>query len=90
MSRAEERGLERVPPRYRPSKDRTKKIDSALPVRKFYIEAYQQAEKDLALTWEDMERIYIIVRHLECSMILYNSNKELYQEVLRRFNETRK
>lgn len=45
--RAEQRALEAVPPRYRKSKDGTTKIDSALPVRKFYIRAYEQAEKDI-------------------------------------------
>lgn len=45
--RAEERGLEALPPRWRKTKDGKGKIDSALPVRKFYIRAYEQAEKDL-------------------------------------------
>lgn len=45
--RAEQRGLEALPPRWRKTKDGKGKIDSALPVRKFYIRAYEQAEKDL-------------------------------------------
>ena len=44
--RAEERGLEALPPRWRKTKDGKGKIDGALPVRKFYIRAYEQAEKD--------------------------------------------
>ena len=54
MTRAEKAGLEAVPPRLRRSKDGTVKIDSALPVRKFYIRAYEQAEKDTierAVAW---------------------------------------
>ena len=47
--RAEERGLEALPPRWRKTKDGKGKVDSALPVRKFYIRAYEQAEKDLGL-----------------------------------------
>lgn len=45
--RAEERGLETLPPRWRKTKDGKGKVDSALPVRKFYIRAYEQAEKDI-------------------------------------------
>lgn len=44
--RAEQRGLEALPPKWRKTKDGKGKIDSALPVRKFYIRAYEQAEKD--------------------------------------------
>lgn len=54
MSKAEQRGLEAVPPRWRKTKDGKGKIDSALPVRKFYIRAYEQAEKDTierAISW---------------------------------------
>ena len=51
--RAEERALEALPPRYRKSKYGTTKIDSVLPVRKFYIRAYEQAEKDLG--WHSVE-----------------------------------
>ena len=47
MTRAEERGLEALPPRWRKTKDGKGKVDSALPVRKFWIRAYEQAEKDL-------------------------------------------
>lgn len=52
--RAEERGLEALPPRWRKTKDGKGKIDSALPVRKSYIRAYEQAEKDTierAISW---------------------------------------
>lgn len=45
--RAEERGLEALPPRWRKTKDGKGKVDSALPVRKSWIRAYEQAEKDL-------------------------------------------
>lgn len=52
--RAEKRGLQALPPRWRKTKDGKGKIDSALPVRKFYIRAYEQAEKDTierAVAW---------------------------------------
>ena len=57
MTKAEERGLEAVPPRWRKTKDGKGKVDSAWPVRKFYIRAYEQAEKDLILTWQDIKTI---------------------------------
>lgn len=47
MTRAEERGLEALPPRWRKTKDGKGKVDSALPVRKSYIRAYEQAEEDI-------------------------------------------
>lgn len=52
--RAEKRGLQALPPRWRKTKDGKGKIDSSLPVRKFYIRAYEQAEKDTierAIAW---------------------------------------
>lgn len=51
--RAEQRGLEALPPRWRKTKDGKGKVDSALPVRKFYIRAYEQAEKDLG--WHSVD-----------------------------------
>ena len=51
--RAEERGLEALPPRWRKTRDGKGKVDSALPVRKFYIRAYEQAEKDLG--WHSVD-----------------------------------
>lgn len=52
--RAEQRGLEALPPRWRKTKDGKGKVDSALPVRKFYIRAYEQGQKetiDRAVEW---------------------------------------
>lgn len=47
MTRAEEAALKALPPRWRKTKDGKGKIDSVLPVRKAYIRAYEQAEKDI-------------------------------------------
>lgn len=47
MTRAEQRGFEALPPRWRKTKDGKGKVDSALPVRKSYIRAYEQAEEDI-------------------------------------------
>ena len=51
--KAEQRGLEALPPRWRKTRDGKGKVDSALPVRKFYIRAYEQAEKDLG--WHSVD-----------------------------------
>lgn len=54
-----------------------------------FIKGYQQAEKDLELTWEDIDTIYNLLceefnYQLECSKRL---QKEACQEVLKRFND---
>ena len=88
--RAEERGLEAVPPRWRKTKDGKGRVDSALPVRKFYIRAYEHAEKDLALTWEDIQRITDIHRDVlfeNPKRIMFS--KENYEDTLVRFNKLR-
>ena len=51
-----------------------------------YVEGYHQAEKDLALTWQDIK---VIEKLLGFDNII-ESPKEYYQEVLNRFNEERK
>lgn len=60
-----------------------------------YIDGYHQAEKDLALTWRDLEEIVEISNSLEkewLSSTPWDGIKEhwFYQEVLKRFNKERK
>ena len=83
--RAEQRGLEALPPRWRKTKDGKGKVDSALPVRKFYIRVYEQAEKDLALTWQDIRAID------ELLTLVYDPDNEegYYTRVLEEFNKGR-
>lgn len=51
-----------------------------------YIEGYNQAEKDLELTWEDCARIDDIAIRLDgLEEVRYMTNKEFYQEVLKQF-----
>ena len=53
-----------------------------------YIKGYQQAEKDLALTWRDIADIENIINEIlkECdNKILYDTEECFYQEVLNRF-----
>ena len=55
---------------------------------------YEQAEKDLALTWEDMAKIDAIILDVNNEFAVdYSkeiSRQKFYEEVLRRFNEQRK
>lgn len=57
-----------------------------------YQEGYSQAEKDLALTWEDMRSIYEIICGIdaELSALPYGLGyQEYWEEVLRRFNKSK-
>lgn len=53
---------------------------------------YTQAEKDLALTWEDVQLLDFYA--MECQVEeskgrKFNSSQEFFEEVLRRFNKTK-
>lgn len=63
------------------------KVDVNKPLRKIYLEGYHQAEKDLALTWEDMQLIDDCLVASIHPQSPNRSNKEFYEEVLKRFNE---
>ena len=59
-----------------------------------FIEGYHQAEKDLELTWEDIEQILDIINNLvdenfNADDFGVRADKEFYQEVLKRFNRKR-
>lgn len=61
--------------------------------RGFYEEGYEAAEKDLALTWEDMRKIISI----DIEMIddpeahpEWMEEQPFYEEVLKRFKEAKK
>lgn len=61
--------------------------------RRGFQEGYETAEKDLALTWEDMKTIVQILAEsdwydFEISCKLWS--KEFYEEVLKRFKEAKK
>lgn len=54
----------------------------------YFIEGYHQAEKDLKLTWKDIALVNNIVSEMlrECGdNILYNTEKDFCQEVLKQF-----
>ena len=53
---------------------------------------YEQAEKDLALTWEDVQLLYIITGKYESEINknlegFPSSSQEMFEEILRRFKE---
>jgi len=59
-----------------------------------FVKGYEQAEKDLELTWEDIEEIYLLVIEIDNAYMEANAQndyqydvKEMYQEVLKRFKE---
>ena len=53
-----------------------------------FLNGYHQAEKDLALTWEDLKTLDDISDDIyaECDVEMFDE-KEYYQEVLNRFNK---
>ena len=82
MTRAEQRALEAYP-HYT-----AENLDDVIKARKFFAKGYSQAEKDLALTWEDMSIIceaFVDVNY----EFDYHSLQEKYEEILRRFNKAK-
>lgn len=59
-----------------------------------FIKGYEQAEKDLTLTWEDMAKIDAIIIDVNNAIAVDYSKKisrqNFYKEVLKRFNELKK
>lgn len=53
--------------------------------RNSIIEGYHQAEKDLELTWEDIEKVCLIAREVHQFRGFWSES--VYQEVLKRFKE---
>ena len=52
-----------------------------------YIQGYNQAEKDLELTWEDIREIYCITLNLREHLGASVFGEPLYQEALKRFKD---
>ena len=75
MSRAEELSKNRYP---------------TLAEKYAFIDGYVQAEKDLELTWEDIEAIDQLLWDLCGEYSGKKDNEGYYQEVLKRFNKERK
>ena len=85
MSKAEERAKERYNIVRGDDTQETSGID--MQGASDFIEGYHQAEKDLALTWRDME---CIIKHYQDIMAEKSRvfvRAEDYQEVLKRFKD---
>lgn len=98
--RSDAAALKAYQPTYTTVKRHAKRVQSELvdthkPVRAIFQQGYEQAEKDLALTWEDVAKIITIYeagidngdyrRYNEAKWM-----KEYSQDILRKFNEIRK
>lgn len=62
-------------------------------VKVAYLQGYEKAEKDLALTWEDIKTIEQIIATSDWYDFEINGklwSKEFYEEVLKRFKEAKK
>lgn len=66
-------------------------VDHQGDVEEAYNDGYKQAEKDMELTWEDMEQIYNICCEVFLDYEVTRTNmQKIWKEVLERFNEKRK
>ena len=87
MTKAEERALEAYPNEH--FVDHT----YAEMCRGFYEEGYEQAEKDLALTWEDIKLVNRILWDLYSEGYDCDSEEQdetRFKEALKRFKEAKK
>lgn len=82
MSKAEEKSKQ-----YRDFREQCGIKDPVMlnEIEEAYFEGYHQAEKDLELTWEDIERIFDIHTEIKCEDSLSLYSIEFYQEVLKLF-----
>ena len=97
MTRAEERALEAYPNLEPPTF-----FDETYPrilftrntERHAYVEGYEQAEKDLALTIQDLELLhtflYAVKNNKHGAFTFTRLTDEQYSEVLKRFKEAKK
>ena len=96
--RAEIAALKAFPPKFTSPKRYAKrvqseKIDTHATIRGFYQEGYEQAEKGLKLSWEDVKLIRDTIDEVwdDCLEGKLKEDmfddKEYYGEILRRYNE---
>lgn len=87
MTKAEEAALEAYP-HYT-----AENLDDVIKARRFFAKGYEQAEKELELTWEDVQLLDFYA--MECQVEeskgrKFKSSQEFFEEVLRRFNKAKK
>ena len=85
MSKAEERALEAYPKETRDISGFVIDIGHQQYMRDLYIEGYHQAEKDLELTWKDIEKICLIAKEVHQFRGFWSEH--VYKEVLKRFKD---
>ena len=96
MTKAEVKALEKYPiedGKMWTSAFGTFEFDRNYSERKAFQEGYEQAEKDLAMTWEDIKTIEQIIATSDWYDFEINGklwSKEFYEEVLKRFKEAKK
>jgi hypothetical protein len=95
IDKATERALEAYPKETRDITGFVVDIGHPQYMRDLYIEGYHQAEKDLALTWEDMRELYIIFAEVDTEIELCKTDIKAetigyYEEVLKRFKNLKK
>ena len=88
MTKAEQAALEAYP-HYT-----AENLDDVIKARKFFAKGYEKAEKNLALTWEDIKKISRILDimvddDLKGEIPKEWGEEEYYEEVLRRFNKVK-
>ena len=88
MSKAEQRALEKYP-----FEDNSYDADSIIAARISFVDGYNQAEKDLELTWDDISVLNCLLNEVEQEFKKGwhedRSYKGYCQEVLKRFKEKR-
>lgn len=96
--------LKAYPPIYTTVKRHAKRVQSELvdthePARAIFQQGYEKAEKDLALTWEDVKNLDYLLHDVDFENgravslgkeIPFDGDEGFYGEVLKRFNEQRK
>lgn len=89
--RAKEAALEARPVQLVRTNFDTHEFDENIQAREVYIQGYERAEKDLALTLEQVVKLDNIIMNMVGEG--YNDGyktRPFYEEVLKRFNEQRK
>jgi len=95
MSKAEERALEKYPQKVEWVGNQWDgaPFDVNSKSRVAYEQGYHQAEKDLELSWEDIKLVHNITYEESRNVALNKggeiSEQEFYQEVLKRFKESK-
>ena len=88
MSRAENRALEAFPIKI--DGDSRGSYDLNVVKRIIYQQGYDQAEKDLELSWNDVALILNVAEEFNRKNTVPISDEEYFKEVLKRFKDYKK